>query len=284
MNIQKTIFDGLESVELLTAEWRMVMVTGCGPRIAFLGRIDSEENILYWDKDNVSRNDWKLHGGHRVWITRPMADESEDTYMADNDPCELETGDNFACATAPPHSFTKLSRGIRIDCLGDNSFRVTNFIRNDGNMIYSGGVWSPTCINPAGKTIRIPLGEDSTWDIVKVVIPRKFGGNTVLLNDPQVSFSEEEMIIKPAGILTKRCVCAPKGKIKLEWPEENIVFTKSSKYQRDGHYPLDGCNIAVFVGADNWMGEMETYGIEQSIRPGETIKNEEVWNLDVINK
>ncbi|MCG8484987.1 MAG: hypothetical protein MJA31_16865, partial [Clostridia bacterium] len=99
--------------------------------------------------------------------------------------------------------------------------------------------------------------------------------------DPQVTFSEDEMIVKPMGTLTKRCVSSPKGEIYTRWSKENLIFTKKVTYKRDGRYPLDGCNMAVYVGKDNWMAEMETYGEEQSIRPGETILNEETWILEM---
>lgn len=284
MQIQPIVFDGLNGLELMTGCWRMVVITECGPRIACFGRLHSDKNILYWDKDAVSRGEWKLYGGHRVWLTRPYADESEDAYAGDNEPCQVSVQTDGVVVTAPPHPFTKLSRGMEIRMLDDQTFEVTNFIRNESELVYSGGVWSPTCINPEGKTIRIPLGEENTlWDMVKIVIPRKFAGNTVPIDDDQISYTEEEMVIKPHGVLTKRCVCAPKGIIIMEWPEEAIRFTKETTYIREGKYPLDGCNLAVFVGDQNWMGEMETFGVEQSIRPGECVRNRELWTVEECN-
>lgn len=281
MEIKQTSFDGLRGILVTTGIWRMVLITEIGPRIAYLGRENGGKNILYWDKEGGSHGDWKLYGGHRCWLTRPWADESEDTYAADNQPCAVELGTDYAAAVAPAHPFTKLARGIRVEVLGEASFAVTNFICNEGGMISSGGVWSPTCISPQGKTITIPLGEDdSTWDIVKVMIPRVFAGNTARLDDPQVRFTADALVIKPEGLVCKRCVCAPKGTIRLEWPEQKIAFTKRTRYLRGANYPLDGCNIAAFVGDKNWMGELETYGPEQPIRPGETIYNTEKWELE----
>lgn len=281
MKINPTVFDGLQGYEILTEKWHMTVITQCGPRIAFLGKAEGGRNLLYWNQDGAVRGDWRLCGGHRVWITRPYADESEDTYASDNEACSVEILENGLRAMAPAHPFTKLERGIEVQVLADDTFQVTNIIRNTSDFIYSGGVWSPTCITPDDCVMRIPLGEDdSTWDLIKIIIPRKFAGNTVQINDSQVEFTEKEMIVRPNGILTKRCVCAPKGEISVEWPKEQIRFTKKTKYVRDGKYPLDGCNIAAFVGADNWMGEIETYGVEQSLRPGEQMENREVWKLE----
>ena len=54
-------------------------------------------------------------------------------------------------------------------------------------MLYSGGVWAVTCTHPlAGTTYAIPLGDRSrAWDLIKVVIPRQWGGNVCQVDDPQ---------------------------------------------------------------------------------------------------
>ncbi len=275
--IEQTTYDGLDAIEFTTSTARLVLVTGCGPRIAHFGT--REDNFLYWEKDAIAVGDWKLHGGHRVWITRPMADEAVDAYMADNDPCRVEITGDTVTAISPPHPIFKVSRGMRVQARLDGSFGVTNFITNHGPTIFSGGVWSPTCINPAGKQMAVPLGEDTSWDIVKIIIPRRFMGNTVRIDDPQVTFTEHEMLVTPAGVLTKRCVKAPQGIVYATWAEKGLTFTKHSPFIANAPYPLDGCNIAVFVGQDNWMAEMETFGPEQPVIPGQTIENTEIWSL-----
>lgn len=273
-------FTGFDAVEVVTDTLRLVLVTGAGPRVAFLGRRDSDANVLFWAPPSAQRADWTLLGGHRVWLSRPFADESEDTYAADNDPCEVEKGEDWVMATAPIHPFTKLKRGIKVRVIDNDTFEVTNLVTNAGDLIYSGGAWSPTCICPDGKILRIPLGEDNvTWDLVKIVIPRIFAGNTVKINDPQVTFTDDCMEIRSQGHVTKRCACAPKGEVSMEWPEEKLLFTKKSTYLPDAHYPVEGCNVALFVGEDNWMGELETFGPERAIRPGETATNTEVWTV-----
>ena len=273
-------FGEYRAVELLTETTRLVLVTEVGPRIAFFGPRDTGKNVLFWNPPASERGDWHIYGGHRVWLSRPFGDESEDTYTGDNAPCEVTKGADWVQATAPVEKFTRTQRAIRVRFLKDNVFEVTNLIKNAGDLIYSGGVWNPTCIEPDGKIIRIPLGEkDVTWDLVKVVIPRVFCGNTLKLNDPQVTFTEDTLEIRSQGHVTKRCVCAPQGLISMEWPEEKLLFTKHSEFNRDAHYPVGGCNIAAFVGEDNWMGELETFGPERAIRPGETAENRETWTL-----
>lgn len=279
MEIKPVSFSGLEAVELETPQARMVVVTGMGPRIAFWGRPQGE-NLLYWQRDDIGRQGWILLGGHRVWMTRPGADESEDAYAPDNEPCEVRRLKNGVRVTGGLHPFLNIRRGIEVVQQSDSSFKVTSFLTNEGPMLYSGGVWGPTCINPAGgKEFGILLGDRQlTWDVVKVVIPRKFAGHISLVADPQISWSEDYMVCRPTGIESKRMVMAPHGMIAMTWPEQSLSFVKHSLYNPRGQYPF-GCNLALYAGPDNFMVEMESYGAQQTVLPGQTVVLEESWIL-----
>ena len=56
-------------------------------------------------------------------------------------------------------------------------------------------------------------------------------------------------------------------------PQPGISFIKQSRFHLIGQYPL-GCNLAVFIGSGNFTVEMESYGAEQTVQPGETIRND----------
>lgn len=279
MNTKQIDFEGLPAIEINTSKLHMVVVTGMGPRIAYLGRIGGS-NIFYWKNNDLGREGWRLVGGHRVWVTRPGADESEDAYADDNEPCDVTFHADSVTIESPVHSRLKTSRGMTIREVDDQTFEVTSFIKNQGPMLYSGGVWAPTCIDPlGGKQFAIPLGDRRlSWDIIKLVIPRTFAGHTSPVDDKQITFSEDLMIICPNGIETKRMVMAPRGIIAMTWPKEKLSFIKRSVYHPRGQYPLE-CNLAVYIGPDNFMVEMETYGEEQTLLPGSVIMNTETWKL-----
>lgn len=279
MDYETTTFDGLEAIEILTTEARMVIITGMGPRIAFWGKL-GQENLLYWKNDDLGREKWLLKGGHRVWVTRPGADEAEDAYAEDNTPCEIVESAHSISIIGGIHPLYKIQRGIEVQVIDESSLKVTSFLKNQGPMLYSGGVWAPTCIDPSGgKEFGIVLGNRKlSWDLVKMVIPRAFGGHTSRINDDQIAFNEDFMLIRPNGIESKRMVMAPHGVIAMSWPDKDISFIKQSTFNPNGNYPL-GCNLAIYIGPDNFMVEMETYGEEQTVLPGETIRNNETWKL-----
>lgn len=279
MDIKRITFDGLQAVEIATPSARMVVVTQVGPRIAFWGR-PGDENLLYWNNNDNGREDWRLRGGHRVWVTRPGADEAEEAYAADNDPCTVEIQADRLVVKGGIHPVFKIQRGLRIRLLDEATFEVVSFLTNTGSLLYSGGVWALTCTNPSGgKQYGIPLGDRRRiWDIFSLVVPRAWAGHTARVNDPQIQFNEEFLIVEPQGVETKRMVQAPLGIMVLTWPAQGLSFIKHSPYHPNSQYPL-GCNLAFYIGPDNFMLEMESCGEEQTLLPGQTIENPETWKL-----
>lgn len=278
MKIEPTVFDGLESISIETPGFRLIVVTEIGPRIAWFSKPD-EPNLLYWDKNGMERNGWKLYGGHRIWITRPMADESEDTYLPDNDPCAVTPLSDGVDVCAPASPVNHMARGMVVRVLSDTSVEVRGYLRNEGALIYSGGCWTPTCV-VADKCMEIPLGsacENATWDVVYMAIPRIFAGNSTVLEDDQVEWSGNTLVLTPRGRTCKRVVRAEQGVIRLIC--DGYRFEKSAAFDPRAAYPFHGCNMAAFIGPDNFMAEMETYGEEQPIHPGQTIDHAEVWSL-----
>ena len=279
MELHHIIFDGFKAIEMTTSLVQMVVVTDFGPRIAFLGK-PRGENLFYWKNDDLGYEGWRLLGGHRVWVSRPDADELQDAYAADNGICEVALHEDGIDVTSQIHPVYKTRRGIRIRVLNEAEFQVTSFLTNCGPFLYSGGVWAATCIQPAGgKEFAIPLGDRRlSWDFIKLVIPRKFANHTSPVNDPQILFNEDFMIIRPQGIETKRMIMAPMGILAMSWSEKGFSFLKHSPYNPNGRYP-HGCNLAIFNGPNNLFFEMETFGEEQTVLPGATIENHETWKL-----
>lgn len=278
MVMEHTTLDGLEGLQISTDAFRLIVITQIGPRIAWFSKPDGE-NLLYWAPEAVRRGEWRLYGGHRVWLTRPLADESEDTYLPDNEPCAVTLLPDGADVCAPASPVNRLARGMEIRVLDDTRVQVRNYLRNDGPMLYSAGCWSPTCV-VADKPVEIPLGSaepNPAWDIVYMAIPRVFAGHVTALADDSATLTDNSLVLTPKGRCVKRCVRAEKGVVQLRC--DGYVFRKTAPFDPDARYPMHGCNVAAFIGDDNWMAEMETFGGERTIKPGQTIDNTEQWEL-----
>ncbi|MBN2442129.1 MAG: hypothetical protein JXJ04_12315 [Spirochaetales bacterium] len=272
-------FKGFQGVELTTNRIRLVITTEFGPRISFWGK-PGEDNLLMWSPGKHFRKDWELVGGHRVWVTRPQADECEETYLLDTKQCKAEQTDSGWIVTAPINPFNATQRGIGVKLLEENKVEIDNFVVNTGDMLYSGGLWALTCTLP-NKTTRygIPIGDDNLWDFCKIVMFRRWADHSGSYNDDQFTCTEDMMVIQPKGKENKRMIQADKGIIAMNDPQRDTLFAKKVPYIREQNYP-HGCNCAVYIGPDNFMVEMETYGSEGTLKPGESFHHKEIWILE----
>jgi hypothetical protein len=285
MQIRNTVFDKLAAVEIKTARARMVIVTEVGPRVAHLSAIrgggkGETRNLLFWDAPRkYKRGDWLLRGGHRIWGTRPLADETEECYAADNAPCKARFSARGDTVTGPRMDAYGVRKTLVVRVLDDSTFTVESALTNVGDMLWSGGAWALTATLPKkGCTYGIPLGDGSAWDLFAIVVARSWGGHTTLVNDPQLRLTEDNLIFTPKGREFKRMVQAPRGIIGMTDPAEKVSFLKQSPYDPAARYSLN-CNLAIYNGPGNFMTEMEMLGAERTLRPGETARIPETWAL-----
>jgi hypothetical protein len=275
----KTTFEGHEALEIKTGKARMVIITDCGPRIAFFGK-PKGKNLLFWDTENRARGDWKLHGGHRVWVARPGADEAEETYLPDNQPCDIEERNGILMVIGQKDPILKIRKGIGFKIEAPNKIDVGNFIVNESDMLFSCSVWSLTCMSYAkGRTYGIPVGDGSHWDCFKYVMFRQWGGgHTSRFNDPQIKFTEDMLILTPQGKETKRMIEAHRGILAMNAPDQKTTFITKSPYKKGAAYPA-GCNTSFYVGPKNFMVELEFMSPETTLKPFEETISMETWVL-----
>lgn len=288
MKVTNTTFDNLAAIEIRTARARMILVTEIGPRIAHLSAIvkgKETRNLMFWDGPRkYRRGGWLLRGGHRVWGTRPLADESEECYAADNAPCTVRVTGRGVTVISPVFDAFGVRKGIAVKVLDDATFTVESTVTNVSDMLWSGGAWSLTATLPTkGCTYGVPLGDGSDWDLFAIVIPKAWGGHGARVNDPGIAFTEHNLVFTPGGREAKRMIQAPQGIMGMTDAREKVTFLKHSPYDREGRYPMN-CNLAFYNGPGNFMTEMESMGAERTLKPGETARNTETWALrDPVN-
>lgn len=279
MGFEKTTCNGSEAVQISTATFELAATTCCGPRICRLAP-KGGDNILLWEPGKYGREGWDLRGGHRVWATRPGADENEDTYTPDNEPCDVKIDGGSVTITGAPSDRNHTRRGMRISVLGDECIEVDNFVVNEGPMLYSCGVWALTCTLPGGDAeYVVPIGDGSSWDAFTLVSFRTWAGQGQGgFADDQITVTDDLVRIHPRGIENKRAIQSHAGIIAMTSPERNLTFAKKADFDPAGHYPLN-TNVAFYIGPDNFMVEMETMGPECTLKPGQELHHVENWTL-----
>jgi hypothetical protein len=278
--VRRLSFAGLAAVELRTRKIRLVTLCERGPRIAFLGR-PGGDNLLYWAPGRHRRGAWDLMGGHRLWAARPGADEAEETYAPDNAPAAVAVRAGGFTVTGAVDLVHRIRRGFTVRALGADRVSVTHFLRNESDMLWSGGLWALTCTAPSARTTyTIPLGDGSAWDYATVVAFRTWGGGHGGrgFDDPQFALTRDALVLRPAGRENKRMVKADAGIVALHDPRRRLLFAKHAAYDPAGNYPL-GTNLALYVGPGNFMVEMESMGPTATLKPGEVLEHRETWVL-----
>ncbi len=267
---------GQPAIELVAHGDRLVAVHGVGPRIAWFGA-PRGDNLLFWDDAGAHRRGaWQLRGGHRLWTTRPGADEAEDTYATDNAPCRIRRLRDGVAIHAPADA-ARLEKSLVIRA-GARGWTIEHRLRNAGDMLWSGGLWGLTCTRPSRATrYAIPLGGGPpAWDVVTLVIPRRWGGgHTSRLVDPQLTLTEDELRATPRGAEAKRLVRAPRGTLIMRDPERG-TFTKTSDFDPHAAYP-HASNVAIYLAPGRFMVELETMSPIRTIAPGEILSHVERW-------
>jgi hypothetical protein len=269
---------GQRFLQLAASDWELGILISAGPRVAWWGR-PGGENLLFWDETGqIGRKDWKLWGGHRIWLTRPLADETEECYHPEPGPCVVESSGETTHIWGQLDPENQLRFGLAIRP-AKHGLELIQGIKNEGPFPTSAGIWELTCaqIQP-GTELCVPLGDGSNWDRFRLVFCKRWNGNEARINDPQVVLEEEYLQVKPMGQVCKRMLEAPQGMIWLNRPDLGLSFLIKTDYEPHSAYPL-GCNLGFYIGPGNFMLEMETMGPERIIKPGETLSHTEKWVL-----
>jgi hypothetical protein len=278
-SVRRIRFQGLSAVELLSPALRLIVVSTRGPRIAYLGRPNGQ-NLLLWRPGHYRRGDWDLMGGHRFWLTRPGADEAEETYAPDNERCDVTIQSDACLVSAPPVPGQRVQRAMRVRWLARDRVAIEHRIKNVGDMLWSGGAWGLTCTLPTPSTTYVvPLSDGSAWDNASVTLFRRWGGShTGRHDDPQFSFTADALLARSLGEENKRAIRAGPGVIAMHDLERDVLFVKGAEYCRGAAYPLES-NLALYTGPQSFMVEMETMGRLVTLKPGEEHVHVEEWLL-----
>lgn len=295
MDVTKTtrdyplIMGGKEAYIITTKALEAVVLTGSGPRLMELRR-PGGENLLFVDGDERHRVEWFLRGGGRVWVYRdPLADEAEETYAPDNQPCEVEVWDGGVKLKMEGDGTYEATRLIAREP-GDRNYGIQRImeiqgghltdgldavikVRNTSDMMWSGGLWWLLCTNPKDKAYFIPLGSGhKDWDGFSMRVPMKWAGHTSPVDDEQISMSDQYMLLRPGGTESKRMLEVPRGWMACQAVNQGCTLFLMTNYDRYLTYPHGKCNAAFYVGPDNFMVEMELMGPHIHLGPGETME------------
>lgn len=271
MNIEQTTFNGFEQAWRLTeGAVEMIVVSEVGPRILSL-RHGGGKNVLFVDDGGIAREDWKIHGGHRLWFSP----EAEATYHPDNTPCETRVDGEWLTLEAgvEPCGLQKVMTIGPGE--GGRGFTVRHTFRNRGDMLFDGGIWALTCVAPQGRAI-VPWGEGSdAWKTCMVRYWQAWAGHGSNIASPQWQPGPDLFTVEPTGEEGKVGFYSDRSWLGLL--REDATFVKRTRPLAGAPYPDGGCNLELYTcGA---FIELETLSPTLRFYPGAEVHHDEQWVL-----
>lgn len=267
MEYSKATWEGYEGCyRCIVGTAELIITTGFGPRILSL-TTDGTKNILYVDtEETLGHGDWRLYGGHRLWI----APEMNDTYVPDNDPCIVEEGEDSLSVSSRDE---RLGLKKTLTILDENGLiRIDHTILNESDTLVTGGIWALTCVNNIG-TAFFPWGTKGSWDLKKVVYWRRWMDHTSEIGDKQFKPTDDLFLVTPTGREGKVGSACWEGFIGVTAP--GFTFIKMFHRLPVNSYPDDNCAAECYTGPH--FTELETLSPLVTFHPGEPLTHSEYW-------
>jgi hypothetical protein len=276
-------YNSLDAVKITNGKKdEITVITEVGPRvIGFMP--EGRENIFYVNeselrRDAIGDDDWHIYGGTRLWISP----EGKASYSPDNSPSDVVSNGKKLTVISPIDKATGLSKCIEIEPL-ERSFLVTYTIKNEGNYLFTAGLWAISCIKPMKKSvIYLPWGEKGSWNIKDMKYWRSWLHSESNIGSEQYEPANEFFIIRPKGE-TGKVGFANHWGYTLYCAGE-LSFIKRSRYYHAAHYPDDGCSSEIYISKNFY--EIETLSPLFTTKPGISYSHAEQWwaGFDTIDK
>ncbi len=287
MPITPSTWNGLETLAITTAAFELQVATAFGPRLCSLS-IGAKENMLFWAADpeaytrrSPARDEsWYLRGGHRVWLSRGLADESEETYFPDNQPSTFSVDGDCLEIWGAEDPINRVQRGLRIEIIDEQRLQVDNVVKNNSDMLFSAGIWALTCTLPSADCqYLIPLGDDSSFNTATITLFKEWAGHgQKTFADDQFVITDDCMVLTPGAKENKRMLNTAASCLALNDRQRDVALLIKTDYEPQATYPANA-NIALYVGNDNFMVEMETMGALACVKPGQTLSHRQYWYM-----
>lgn len=270
-------YKGWQSVVLTSGEAEIVIPQEIGPRVISCG-LKGGDNLFYTVKEELGQSgesDWRLRGGHRLWHAPEQMPRS---YDPDNFPIRIEKSADGSCVTfsAPEADPALLHKSIRIEALGNETFKLTHRITNCSPWPVTFAPWAVSVLTRGGiATVPfLPKGQH----------PRDLLPDNQLVSWPYTDLSLPQWQFRRdyLGIDTATAEIAQKIGLSnyANWAaywQQGGTFVKSARVAPNAPYPDRGSALEIFLNES--IIELETLAPLQEAQPQQTLEHTEYWGV-----
>lgn len=273
VTVETTTYEDWENCLRVTNDIvEVVATTTVGPRIVHFGFVDGRNELFIPEEEGAdSDEEWKLHGGHRLWHS--PEDETR-TYVSDNDPIDYETTDDGCVLTQPTEEQTGMGKQIVVEMAEDEpAVELTHRITNEGMWPVEFAPWAVTVLEPGGKAV-VPLpegdGDELLPDRSLALWPYANPG------DDRLEWVEDHLLVRQDDAEEIK-VGASGNEEWTAYVNDDHALVKTFPWDPEATYADYGCGVEVFTVPD--MLELETLAPKREVDPGETAEHVEHWHL-----
>ena len=285
IEINKIDFLGMPNcLEMSNGIVKIILTTDVGPRVAFYGFCDGQNEFHVSQKDIDSRTDGKYHAfaGHRMWHGPQIEPRC---CLPDDEPVEWEISDSHRVVlTEKTEEGSHMQKIMEVQLAEDSSeVTVTHRIINHGMWAVELTVWALTMMREGGvevipystrKTGLLHNRQISVWPWTEMNDPRlKWGKAGVLLyqdpNAPEVIPEENYKNAIKIGLNVDDGM--------IGYFNDDHLFIKKFSPCSGYSYPDGGCSCETYT--DPHMLEMESLSPMLKLEPETEAVHVEKWSL-----
>ncbi|MEI7027481.1 hypothetical protein [Paenibacillus sp. y28] len=269
-------------VQLSNGKVELIATLDFGPRIIRYGFVGGE-NMLKEDagrtlgnsddaiQDAYGDRDWRIYGGHRLWVSPEVLPR---TYYPDNAPVQWSEVERGVKLTPPAEQGNGIQKEIELTLAADSEeVTVTQRVTNVGAWPVEFAVWSLTVMDVGGREI-LPQNRRETGFLANrslVLWPY------TRMSDPRVRWGDNYIVIRQGDGPTPFKIGTANEAGWVAYENKGQLFIKYHPHNPDGVYPDFGVSYETYVCGD--FIELETLGELKMVAPGQTAEHHEVWNL-----
>jgi len=258
----------------------LLVTVDFGPRVISFSRVgmenmfhtDSEKKPLWTPFEEFNGDDFKLYGGHRLWISPEVLPRC---YHPDNKPVTCTPIEGGMTFTAAPETWAGIQKSISIRLDENNpSVSLMHTITNVGAWDIEAALWSITMMAAGGKSV-IPMPNRQTGVLHNRTLSLWDYSD---MNDSRVYWGKDYITIKQDTAAEKPFKVGLNG--DHGWGayfNKNQMFIKFFEPVNDGMYPDGGCSYESYT--NNLMLEAETLSELMILEPGTSATHLEEWEL-----
>jgi hypothetical protein len=283
VTIEKIPYGGWENCyRMSNGRVELIATSDVGPRVIRLGFV-GEENEFSESKSDLGKvggNQWRIYGGHRLWVAPEATPRS---YYPDNVTVEAKVDGNTLTLTAPPEldpSFkvnTGVQKEMQITMHPDGRVTVVHRITNVNLWPVELAPWALSVMSRGGRAI-LPAPDPKPHPEALLPVRRMAVWSYTNLGDPRLLWGRKYIVIRQdpsRGEPLKLGVGNEKGWVA--YARSGHLFLKLYDYIEEATYADLGSNTELWTNAQ--ILEVETLGPLTTLAPKETVEHAENWFL-----